>query len=92
MMIVIFVRLFTIIKKLHMHFIIWLLYFCITYRVSAKLYCSTSSSAFSTLADQIILTLKALITAAADDIDKYFLIVFQRKWDLIFHVNPLPFT
>ena len=30
---------------------------------------------------------KALITAAAEDIHKYFLIVFQGKWDLIFHVN-----
>ena len=38
------------------------------------------------------LTLKAPITTAADDIHKdlYFFIVFQRKLDLIFHVNPLP--
>ena len=30
------------------------------------------------------------ITTAADGIHKYFFIVFQRKLDLIFHVNPLP--
>ena len=36
-----------------------------------------------------ILTLKAPITTAADDIHKYFFIVFQIKWDLMFQVNPL---
>ena len=36
-----------------------------------------------------ILTLKAPIMIAADEIYKYFFIVFQRKQDLIFHVNPL---
>ena len=30
------------------------------------------------------------VTTAADDIPKYFVIVFQRKLDLIFQVNPLP--
>ena len=35
------------------------------------------------------LTLKAPITTAADDIHKYFFIVFQRKSDLMFQVNPL---
>ena len=29
------------------------------------------------------------ITTAAADIHKYFFIVFQRKEDLMFHVNPL---
>ena len=36
-----------------------------------------------------ILILKALITIAADDIHKYLFIVFQRKEDLMFQVNPL---
>ena len=35
------------------------------------------------------LTLKAPITTAAGDSHEYFVIVFQRKEDLIFHVNPL---
>ena len=35
------------------------------------------------------LTLKAPITTAADDIYKYFFIVFQRKYDLMFQVTPL---
>ena len=35
------------------------------------------------------LTLKAPITTAADDNHKYFFIVFQRKKDLLFQVNPL---
>ena len=35
------------------------------------------------------LTLKAPITTAADDIHKYFFIVFQRKQDLMFQVNPV---
>ena len=35
------------------------------------------------------LTLKALITTAADDTHKYFFIVFQRKLDFMFQVNPL---
>ena len=35
------------------------------------------------------LTLKASIMTAADDAHKYFFMVFQRKLDLIFHVNPL---
>ena len=35
------------------------------------------------------LTLTAPITTAADNIYKYFFIVFQRKQDMIFHVNPL---
>ena len=33
------------------------------------------------------LTLKAPITTAADDIHKYFFIVFQRKLDLMFQVK-----
>ena len=36
-----------------------------------------------------ILTLKAPITTAAEDIHKYFFIVSQRKKDLMFQVNPL---
>ena len=36
-----------------------------------------------------LLTLKAPITTAADDIHKYFFIVFQGKEDLMFQVNPL---
>ena len=36
-----------------------------------------------------ILTLKAPIRTAADDIRKYFFIVFQRKKDLVFQVNLL---
>ena len=36
-----------------------------------------------------VLTLKAPITTAADDSHKYFFIVFQRKSDLMFQVNPL---
>ena len=36
------------------------------------------------------LTLKVPITTASDDIYKYFFIVFQRKYDLKFYVNPLP--
>ena len=37
-----------------------------------------------------LLTLKAPIMTSADDIHKkYFIIVFLRKQDLIFHVNPL---
>ena len=36
-----------------------------------------------------VLIVKAPITTAADDIHKYFFIVFQRKYDLIFQVNPL---
>ena len=35
------------------------------------------------------LTLKAPVTTAADDIHKYFFIVFQGKYDLMFQVNPL---
>ena len=35
------------------------------------------------------LTLKAPVTSAADDIHKYFSIVFQRKQDVMFQVNPL---
>ena len=35
------------------------------------------------------LTHKVPITTAADDIHKYFFIFYQRKQDLIFHVNPL---
>ena len=38
---------------------------------------------------QSSLTLKAPITTAADYIHKYFFIVFQRKQDLMFQVNPL---
>ena len=37
----------------------------------------------------LVVSLKAPITTAADDIHKYFLIALQRKEDLIFHVNPL---
>ena len=33
---------------------------------------------------QHLLTLKVPITTAADDIHKYFFIVFQRKYDLTF--------
>ena len=36
------------------------------------------------------LTLKVPITTAADDNYKYFFIIFQRKYDLMFQVNPLP--
>ena len=36
-----------------------------------------------------MLTLKAPIMTAAEDIHKYFVIVFQRKQDLMFQVNPL---
>ena len=39
------------------------------------------------LGSRKVLTLKAPITTAADDSLKYF-VVFQRKPDLIFHVNP----
>ena len=35
------------------------------------------------------LTLKAPVTTAADDIHKYFFIIFQRNQDLMFQVNPL---
>ena len=35
------------------------------------------------------LTNKAPITTAADDIHKFFVIVFQRKLAMIFQVNPL---
>ena len=35
------------------------------------------------------LTLKAPVTTAADDIHNYFFIVFPRKYDLMFQVNPL---
>ena len=35
------------------------------------------------------LTLKVPIPTAADDIYNYLIIIFQRKLDLIFHVNPL---
>ena len=38
---------------------------------------------------RILLTLKAPITTAADDIHKYFFIVLQSKKDLMFQVNPL---
>ena len=31
----------------------------------------------------------APIMTAADDIHKYFFIVFQKKYDLMFQVNPL---
>ena len=37
----------------------------------------------------LMLTLKAPIMAAADDIHKYFFSVFQRKLDLMFQVNSL---
>ena len=37
-----------------------------------------------------ILTLKAPITTAADDSQKYFFFIFQRKQVLAFHVNRLP--
>ena len=36
-----------------------------------------------------LLTLKAPIMTAADDIHKYFFFVFQRKYDLMLQVNPL---
>ena len=35
------------------------------------------------------LSLKVQIMTVADDIHKYFFIVFQRKKDLMFQVNPL---
>ena len=38
---------------------------------------------------KFILTLKVPIRTAADNIHKYFFIVFQRKYDLMFQVNPL---
>ena len=37
----------------------------------------------------LTLTLKAPVTTVADDIHKYFFIVFQRKLDWMFQVNPL---
>ena len=40
-------------------------------------------------AESLYLTLKAPITTAADDSHKYFFIVFQRKYGLMFQVNPL---
>ena len=36
------------------------------------------------------LSLKAPITTAADNSLEHFFIVFQRKYGLIFHMNPLP--
>ena len=36
---------------------------------------------------EILWTLKGPIMTAADDIHKYFFIVFQRKSDLMFQVN-----
>ena len=36
-----------------------------------------------------VITLKVLITTAPDDIHIYFFVVFQRKSDLMFQVNPL---
>ena len=36
-----------------------------------------------------LLTLKAPITTAADDIFEIFFLIFQRKQVLIFHVNRL---
>ena len=39
--------------------------------------------------DQQFAFLKAPITTAADDIYKYFFILFQRQYDLMFQVNPL---
>ena len=36
-----------------------------------------------------ILTFKAPITTAADNIHKYFFTVYQRKKDLMLQVNPL---
>ena len=38
----------------------------------------------------LLLILKAPITTAADNILKYFFLIFQRKQVLIFHVNRLP--
>ena len=38
---------------------------------------------------EMILTLKAPITTAADDIHKFYFIAFQRKLNLMFQVNPL---
>ena len=35
------------------------------------------------------LTLKTPITTAADDIHKYFSLLFREKLDLMFQVNPL---
>ena len=51
----------------------------------------TSSEASKVIGSNTVkdLTLKAPITTAADDIHKYFFIVFQRKYDLMFQVNPL---
>ena len=37
----------------------------------------------------IHLTLKGPITTAADNIHEYLFIVFRRKLDLMFQVNPL---
>ena len=38
---------------------------------------------------QNTLTLKALLTTAADDILNFYFVCFQRKYDLPFHVNCL---
>ena len=51
--------------------------------------CSPSLQVAS-LPDEIWLTLKVPIMTAADDIHKYFFIIFQRKKkDLMSQVNPL---
>ena len=42
----------------------------------------------SKLCQNLSVIVKAPITTAADDIHKYFVIVFQRKKDLMFQVNP----
>ena len=44
---------------------------------------------FLQLGKKFYLTLKSPITTAADNIHKYFFIVFQRKYDLMFQENPL---
>ena len=46
-------------------------------------------AAYNEIYKKNMLTLKAPIKTAADDTHKYFLIVFQRKLDLMFQVNPL---
>ena len=47
------------------------------------------SKEFCFSARRPVLILEAPIMTVADDIYKYFFIVFQRKLDLMFQVNPL---
>ena len=56
--------------------------------IYAKVLKSSQTTAIVNVAIVISLTLKAPIMTGEDDIRKYFLIVFQRKYDLMFQVNP----